>query len=342
MDFSLLFFSGEDNNSQNKYKLFLNSVKFADKNNFKSVWIPERHFHPFGGLYPNPSVLASAVAVLTKNIRIRSGSIVIPLHNPVRVAEEWSVVDNLSNGRVDLGFAKGWSAKDFIFFPNNFHDRSSVMYDNIEKLKKILDGELYFLDGKQEEQKITIYPKPRQKTFNIWITVAKSEDEFYNAGKIGANILTALLFQDKDELKEKISIYRKSRAENGHKGKGCITLMLHTFLGNNAAEVKSLVKKHFIKYLETSIDLWKDSSQKLENLNEKQKQSVLEYAFERYYRTNALFGTTEYCSNFVSDLKSIGVNEIACLIDFGVEYDNVIKSLTVLKKLKNSFENNEV
>ena len=86
------------------------------------MWTPERHFHPFGGLYPNPALTSAAVAAVTKRVGLRAGSVVLPLHNPLRCAEEWSVVDNLSDGRVGLSFASGWHASDFALMPQNFAD----------------------------------------------------------------------------------------------------------------------------------------------------------------------------------------------------------------------------
>ena len=83
-------------------------MKFADEHGFHAIWLPERHFNQFGGLFPNPSVIGAALAMVTRNIQIRSGSIVAPLHHPVRIAEEWAVVDQLSGGRVGLSFASGW------------------------------------------------------------------------------------------------------------------------------------------------------------------------------------------------------------------------------------------
>ena len=58
--------------------------------------------------------------MVTERIEIRAGSVVLPLHNPIRCAEDWSVVDNLSNGRVGLSFASGWHANDFALAPDNF------------------------------------------------------------------------------------------------------------------------------------------------------------------------------------------------------------------------------
>src|SRR4029453_9616557 len=114
MKFSLFFFSDDGSSTtENKYQLLTEATKFADRHDFIAVWTPERHFYEFGGLYPNPSVLGAALAMITERIQIRAGSVVLSLHSPVRVAEEWAVVDNLSNGRVALSFATGWHAHDY-------------------------------------------------------------------------------------------------------------------------------------------------------------------------------------------------------------------------------------
>jgi hypothetical protein len=118
MEFSLFYFSGDGSTTRNdKYRLLIEGAKFADRHRFSGVWIPERHFDAFGGLYPNPSVAGAAISMITEHIQIRSGSVVMPLQNPLRVAEEWSMVDNLSNGRVSLSFAPGWHPNDFVLYP---------------------------------------------------------------------------------------------------------------------------------------------------------------------------------------------------------------------------------
>ncbi len=118
---SLFFFcSDDDSESTDKYELLKRAVLFAEERNFCAVWTPERHFHPFGGLYPNPSVLSAALSLFTKNIRLRAGSVVLPLHDPLRVAEEWALVDQLSGGRVGVSFASGWHPQDFALAPGSY------------------------------------------------------------------------------------------------------------------------------------------------------------------------------------------------------------------------------
>ena len=120
LDFSLFFWNlatAENRNDADPYDLLMRSAEFGDQHGFKAIWTPERHFHDFGGLYPNPAVTSAALASRTKTIDIRAGSCVLPLHHPVRVAEDWAMVDNLSHGRVGLAMAAGWQPNDLSFDP---------------------------------------------------------------------------------------------------------------------------------------------------------------------------------------------------------------------------------
>ena len=97
IDFNLFYWGNDDGVGPKKYELLLEGARFADANGFNAVWTPERHFHAFGGPYPNPSVTGAAVAAVTQNLDVRAGSCVAPLHHPARIAEEWAVIDNLTN-----------------------------------------------------------------------------------------------------------------------------------------------------------------------------------------------------------------------------------------------------
>ncbi|NJK50972.1 LLM class flavin-dependent oxidoreductase [Candidatus Gracilibacteria bacterium] len=337
IQFSLLYFSSNEAEfSEDKYQLLIEGAKWADQHQFSAVWLPERHFHAFGGLYPNPSVLGAALAMVTERIRIRAGSVVLPLHNPIRVAEEWSVVDNLSKGRIDLAFARGWNPNDFVLSPEAYPHSTEVLYSGIEAVKKLWRGEsLSFPNGTGKQTDIRIYPLPHQQQLSIWLTCSGEKERFIEAGTIGANVLTALLFQPIEELAQKISLYRQARFQHGYDpDTGHVTLMLHTFVSEDLNLVRNKVRKPFIDYLKSSVSLWRQGAKSLDDLNEQEREQLLAYAFKRYFQTSALFGTPESCQSMVERLKEIGVNEIACLIDFGVDSDSVMSALYSLKKLK--------
>ena len=337
MQFSLLYFSSNEADfTDNKYELLIEGAKFADQHDFTAIWVPERHFHAFGGLYPNPSVLGSALAMITERIRIRAGSVVLPLQNPIRVAEEWSVVDNLSRGRVDLAFARGWNPNDFVLAPNNYANSTKILFNELQTVRRLWKGETIKLpNGVGAETEIKIHPLPKQRELTFWITCSGGVERFTEAGACGANVLTALLFQSIDELAEKIAAYRDARAKHGHdRNTGHVTLMLHTFIDKDIEAVRRTVRSPFIDYLKTSVSLWRNGSKNLDDLNQKQQEELLEFAFERYFRTSALFGTPTRCLSTVMQLKEVGVGEIACLIDFGIETERVLLNLEALNELR--------
>jgi natural product biosynthesis luciferase-like monooxygenase protein len=356
--FSLFYFAAEAAGAGNKYRLLLEGAKFADAHGFEAVWTPERHFHSFGGLYPNPSVTSAAVAAVTNRIGIRAGSVVLPLHNPIRCAEEWSVVDNLSNGRVGLSFASGWHTNDFALAPANFKERRELMSRGIETVRALWRGEsVAATSGDGTEIQVRMYPPPVQHEPRIWITASGNPETFAAAGRMGANVLTNLLVMKPEELVANTAVYRNAYRKAGHAGDGHITLMLHTFVGRSLEEVRAKVRGPFLEYLRTSTDLinkarWEltafakandratagGATMNLDDLSPEDMDAILDHAFERYFATAGLFGTPETCLETVDRLRDLGVDEIACLIDFGIDTDSVLASLPQLDELRRRSE----
>lgn len=340
-DFSLFYFASDDNQEGDKYRLLLEGARFADQGEFKAIWTPERHFHPFGGLFPNPAVTSAALAMITKNLQIRAGSVVLPLHNPVRVAEEWAMVDQLSQGRVGLSFASGWHDRDFVLAPGNYAERKKIMMRDMETVRALWRGEsIVQTSGSGKEVNIGIFPRPIQRELPVWLTAGGDPQTFRMAGEAGANLLTHLLGQSLDELKAKVAIYRSSFLASGKQaGNGHVTLMLHTFVGKTEEEVEAAVRAPFCKYLKSSVDLMKQVAKGLgeefqgTELTADDLTALIDHAFHRYFRTSGLFGTPETCLAIIRKLEDIGVDEVACLIDFGIDSETVLANLGNLRAL---------
>src|SRR6266699_2367508 len=351
MDFGIMFFSSAAQKANgNSYGLLTAAAKYADEHGFCCVWTPERHFHEFGGLFPNPSVTSAALAMITKNLQLRAGSLISPLHNVVRIVEEWSVVDNLSAGRVAISFGSGWNVDDFLFFPERYGPRHATMYEQIETVQRLWRGESHVQQNSLgHEVSVKIYPRPVQATLPLWITSSGNAETFASAGAIGANILTHLIGQDIEALATKIEHYRAARASNGFDPLlGTVSLMLHTYLGADTAAVCDKVRRPFREYLRSAISLEEKAAlsggvisggHKIDphNIPDQVREELLDITFERYFRTAALMGTPNDCRRLVWQLKNIGVNEIACLIDFIDDHEDVLESLAFVNELRTSF-----
>lgn len=339
--FSLYFFSDDGSQSADeKYRLVLESAKFADEHDFSAVWTPERHFQDFGGLYPNPSVLSAALAVLTSRVQIRAGSVALPLHHPVRVAEEWAVVDNLSHGRVAVSFASGWHPDDFIFAPENYEDRKGVMARHIELIQRLWAGETLNLPGVDgREVAVKILPRPLQPRLPMWITSAGHPETWTRAGEMGANVLAALIGYSFEDLTERINSYRAARVRGGHDPRaGIVSIMVHTFVGESDAVVKERVRAPFTHYLGTYFKQYENVRVEVESVTAADREAIAAAAFEHYYDNQTLMGTPAKCARVIEPLIAAGVDEVACLVDFGVEHEAVIESLAYLNELKEHYD----
>ena len=353
MDFSLYYWGNDDGAGPRKYELLLEGAKFADQNGFCAVWTPERHFHAFGGPYPNPSVTGAAVAAVTRNIGVRAGSCVGPLHHPARIAEEWAVIDNLTNGRAALAIASGWQPDDFVLRPQNTPpNNKKAMFETIEQLRKLWRGEAVpfpTADGKSFD--VVTQPRPVSKELAVWVTTAGNPETWKEAGAIGANVLTHLLGQTVDEVGGKIKIYHQALRDAGHDPANfTVTLMLHTYVADDREQAREVARGPMKDYLRSAAGLikqyaWAFPAFKkpagvnnpfdldLRSLNDEEMDAILDFAFLRYFEDSGLFGTVDDCLARVEELKRIGVAEVACLIDYGIATDQVLKSLVPLAEV---------
>ncbi|MBM4336799.1 MAG: LLM class flavin-dependent oxidoreductase [Deltaproteobacteria bacterium] len=350
LEFGFFLWGSDDAQGSDKYRLMLESARFADRNGFLFVSTPERHFHAFGGPYPNPAVTSAAIAAVTERVQIRAGSCVLPLHHPIRVAEDWAVVDNLSNGRVAIGFAAGWQPNDFVIRPDGYADAKGQMFRLIDTVKRLWRGEtVEFPNPLGQLVPVRTLPRPVQPELPSWVTVAGNPETFRMAGEAGENVLTHLLGQSVDEVAEKVKIYREARARAGHDPKaGVVTLMLHTFVGASDDEVREIVREPMKQYLSSAVNLVKSfawafpafkrpgganatpDDVDLESLSAEELDAILEHAFERYFETSGLFGTPDTCAKMIERVRAADVDEIGCLIDYGVPTARVLQSLDAL------------
>ncbi|MFH8574837.1 LLM class flavin-dependent oxidoreductase [Streptomyces zaomyceticus] len=349
MDFSLFYFADDStpDGDAGRYELLLEGARFADRHGFRAVWTPERHFHPFGGLYPNPSVVGAALAMITNTVAIRAGSVVAPLHHPLRIAEEWSVVDNLSGGRAGVSLASGWHPVDFALSRVPYTDRKRVLADSVERLRALWRGEGHeVVDGNGAPATVRIFPPPVQRELPLWVTSAGDADTFRAAASARAGVLTHLLHQDVDELAVKITEYRRAAREAHDGWDGHVVLMLHTFLGADRDEVRATVEEPLRAYLRSSVHLLArsfgalDPDFDIDALEDEDLDFLVARSLDTYVEQRGLFGTVEDAKPTVERLRAVGVDEIACLIDFGIDTRTVLGGLRHLDVLRAACEAN--
>lgn len=341
-DLGVMFFNGADTGEHDTYRLVLETARFADRHGFSSVWVPERHYTAFGGLYPNPAVLMAALARETRRVRLMAGSIVLPLHHPFRAMEDWALVDNLSNGRAGISVAPGWNPDDFAMAPERYGERREQMFAAIPLLQRLWRGELVdATSGAGRPIRVRTYPSPVQPELPLCVTAAGNPASFSRAGEVGAHLLTHLLDQDAVELVDKIAVYREARAQAGHDpATGRVTVMVHTFLGDDVETVRELVRKPYCQYIRENVGLLKGLAYSrgtdfdVTTMAPQDLDEFVNFLYDRFFSTRALLGTPESTLPLVRQLSEASVNEIACLVDFGPPTSLVVRHLPHLARLR--------
>ncbi|MBC9713285.1 LLM class flavin-dependent oxidoreductase [Streptomyces sp. TRM66268-LWL] len=343
-DFGVYFFGDypDSEDTSEAYERIVGTARFADERGFSSVWIPERHFHSFGGLFPNPAVLASALARETERIRLNAGSVVLPLHDPVRVAEEWAVVDRLSGGRVGLGCATGWHAQDFALHPDRFARRTEVAFAHLDEVRALwAGGTVRRTSGDGSSVDVRTYPRPVQEQPPLHLATSGRRASYEEAARRDLGIVTNLMHQTVPELAENIAHYRATRARHGlDPDAGRVTVLLHTYLGEDHTTAREQAREPMLRYLRSSLQMRSaagavaDGPEQVAQASDEDLDYLFLRAYDRYCDERALIGTPQTCAPVVAALRAAGVDEIAALVDFGMPGDLLRSGLEHLDALR--------
>jgi natural product biosynthesis luciferase-like monooxygenase protein len=348
--FGLMFFAASDSPDPAFYDFVLRVARYADER-FSFISTPERHFHPFGGAFPNPSVMSAAIAAVTHRIQIRAGSLIAPLHNLTRIAEDWALIDNLSAGRVAIAFGTGWNVDDFVLAPGSYADRREIIRQMIRTISRLWEtGSFAAVNPAGRPVDLQLFPRPVQARLNGWLTVSKSREGFVMAGEEGLNVLTHLETQDLATLAPHIAEYRSARERRGlDPASGVVTVMQHTLIGDD--KVQQAGREALSAYLASAADLearsvrnggvmsaGRDGAEEQALIVESQvREEMVAFAGRRFLRGASLMGTLDECEQQVTRLEEAGVNEIACLIDFVGTQEAAWSSLAALEELQARF-----
>lgn len=343
MHFSVMFFSStEGANPTQRYRMVLEAARQADTAGLTRVWLPERHYVQYGALHPNPAVLAAGLARETRRIRLAAGSVVLALHDPLSVVEQWAVVDNLSHGRVDLGFANGWVPDDFVTRPDVYWHRKDRFLAAVAEVPHLwAGGTVSRVSGDGRRVQVRAFPTPvQQPAPGIWLAAARSLDTVEAAGRHGFNLLTTMVDMGADGMADAIRTYRHQWEAAGHPGRGTVTCMVHTFLGEDGPAVQARARADHLRYIERIAA----ESSALKGLNPGRQgakrglspavmAALHSQQVDKVWAQGVLIGSPEEAAATVAKLAALDVDEIACLVDFIDDPGLVVEHLPALWSL---------
>lgn len=189
----------------------------AEESGFDSVWLVEHHFSDYGHCVSAAAMLA-ALASATRLVRLGSGVLPLPFQNPIRVAEEFALIDLLSSGRLDFGIGRGFQPLEFSGYGVKQSDSRAIFREALDIIQQAWTRDAVDFAGAYFEIKnLKVRPKPLQKPHPpIWMA-AISPESFTYAGEHGFNLLCApMLSADGNDLEHNLHIYRNALHKAGH------------------------------------------------------------------------------------------------------------------------------
>jgi alkanesulfonate monooxygenase SsuD/methylene tetrahydromethanopterin reductase-like flavin-dependent oxidoreductase (luciferase family) len=212
---------------------------YADQLGMHSAWIGEHHFNSLG-VNSSPEMVLAYIAAITKHIRLAPAVTVLPLHNPIRVAEQWATLDLLSGGRVDFAAGRGYDRREYLPFGISFEDNQSIFDEGMEVLRNLWNsgGERIDHKGKHYQfEDVRITPQPLQKPMPMYVaSFSKPSIELaarLNCGLIVAPFAAAMSFGG---LKQVADLYHESCAKYGTKPQRLMCSYFTHFADDAASE----------------------------------------------------------------------------------------------------------
>jgi alkanesulfonate monooxygenase SsuD/methylene tetrahydromethanopterin reductase-like flavin-dependent oxidoreductase (luciferase family) len=232
------------------YGEMMEQIQYEEELGFDGVFFAE---HYVGGYaFPSPPVFATAVAQRTKRIRLGTGVTLLPLSNPIRTAEEYAMLDVLSDGRLDFGVGRGVLKAEYELFDIDEAESQGRFHESLEVILRAWTQETVSFEGKYYKvREVTPLPKPVQKPYPpIWTACAVTPESFTWAGQKGFHpMLIPFAYPRHEDLQAKLNLYWSALKEAGHDPKTRDVLgVYHLYVADTDEEAHALARKHFMQY----------------------------------------------------------------------------------------------
>lgn len=206
-----------DGDYRRAYKEMLGQIEYAEELGFDSVWLAEHHGSPYGSM-PSPAVAAAAVAAITERLRIGIAVSILPFANPVRTAEDYAMVDVISDGRLDMGVGRGYQPREFAMLglaDQQAHSRE-IFNESLEILIGLWENERFTYHGEHYTlDDVGITPRPVQQPRPPIYVAAISPPTFALVEKYDLNIMVTPTLMTLPELKENVIAAKRRLIEAG-------------------------------------------------------------------------------------------------------------------------------
>jgi alkanesulfonate monooxygenase SsuD/methylene tetrahydromethanopterin reductase-like flavin-dependent oxidoreductase (luciferase family) len=311
---------------QQRYKDIIAQIELGDELGFDTAWLGELHFGRAFSILADPLMVLTAAAQRTTRIRLGSAVMLLPLHHPVKIAEEAAIVDILSDGRLEFGVGRG-------AFPLYYVGFGVPQEESRERFEEALDfilaawrNEEFSFDGKYfRAHDLCVIPRPVQSPHPPVRVAANSPETFPFAGRRGLPIFAAPLINPPERLKAGLQAYRET-LPSGAKGDTALAFSVH--VTTSRAQARQDVEAGLLRFLREAAERLRPVGQADIKSFEAFRQVLARIEQVRYEDVEsemAVYGDPDYCIERVRALRrEYGMDEFICYFNQGGIMDHAM------------------
>lgn len=327
------YYEERHKSSSHYYGEMLEQIDLCEEIGMDSIWFAE---HYVGGYaFPSPPIFAAAVAQRTKRVRFGTAVTLLPLTNPIKTAEEYAMLDVLSDGRLDFGIGRGILRHEYDLFGINpdesqgrYHEALDVILQAWTQDEVTCTGDYFTVDH------VKTLPKPVQQPHPpVWAAAVASQESFIWTGERGYNImLVPFAYPTFGPLRERVDLYRQTLIDNGHDpAQKEVQGTYHLYVAEDDEQARREAATELERYFKffASLDKpWQSDEYKaygkgLGDIFSQLNYDVLDKG------DGLMFGTPERCIQRIKHIKAgLGITYMLFEVNFGgMAHDKVLRSL---------------
>jgi natural product biosynthesis luciferase-like monooxygenase protein len=324
--------------AQAHYRGIIEQVEFADRIGIDYAWIVEHHFVRHGGLFPANFAFLSYLAARTKRIRLGTGATVLPLNDPVRVAEQAATLDQLSQGRFDFGVGRGFIRDEFDIFGVDMKESRERVEEGVDLIKQAWAGPAMAFTSKFRPPLAAglpllppVYQKPHPP---IWVACLLSPESFEWTAQQGYNLLYVAYHVDHPVAVQRIGWYRDALKKNGRRVEDheiCCVYHAHFLQKDDDAALEARVHQAMGEYAAAGLEAARKPPDPSAYKGYEQRDAgQRKFEFESYFPGRVLMGGPKQAIERIRVLRDAGITQIGMLVDFGsLPQKEIMRSLEI-------------
>lgn len=321
-------------NAAERYRELIAEAVEADRLGFDTIWLAEVHFAPRFSTMPTPLLLLCAIAEKTARLRLGLAVNLLPLHHPMRLAEETATLDVLSGGRAEFGAGRGAFPLNYRGYGVDIETSRALFEEGLEFIKRAWTEERVTFHGKHfSADDVEMIPKPLQRPHPPIRLAANSVETFRFAGRHGYPIFAGGPVNPIPLLGERLEIYQRALAEAGRSApEDWLAGLAMVFAGRDRSSVRAMIEPSLRNYFNSVAEIAEPETLAPAHRAEfeKVKTRLLTMQYETVDAIMGVFGAPEYCADRIAELRErFNFSRLVCWFETGglCGHQNVLASM---------------